>query len=271
MISNEFAVKLCLEHKDDVKPGVVLGRSFMRLTKGIVDFRNGTVTIYLKLDPFLDSSGEEEKIGKNSRNKRKQLEKCRLIFSVMGPSLSTRKPLTQEEAKREALAIDICRRYSLLKEERPVIETMAYSDKYKKILNGIYKDKMKLDGEMKKKEEEAIIGIKGEALIEKEDPGAFELGRGEAHNVNRGITMFNHSKAEPMRFLKDVICQHPEHYRKDHQTFQAAKTSLDSVESDSDDKEEYAIQRNKFGALMYGPKPASEMFITRERVPTVVS
>ncbi|GJX76610.1 hypothetical protein Tco_0323421 [Tanacetum coccineum] len=77
MISNEFGVKLYLEHEvrggnkvvkkelivalrgeiyfvifiinpeeDDVEPGVVLGRSFMRITKGIVDFGNETITIY---------------------------------------------------------------------------------------------------------------------------------------------------------------------------------------------------------------------------------
>ncbi|GKC04235.1 hypothetical protein Tco_0995845 [Tanacetum coccineum] len=37
----------------------------------------------------------------------------------------------------------------------------------------------------------------------------------------------------------------------------AAKTSLDTEESDSDDEEEYEFQRNKFGAPIYGPKPAS--------------
>ncbi|GJY59204.1 hypothetical protein Tco_0459096 [Tanacetum coccineum] len=83
----------------------------------------------------------------------------------MGPSLSTGKLLTQEEAEREALAISNFERYSPLEEERPVIETMAYSDKYKKVLDGICLDKMKLDGEMKKEEEEAITRIKGEALI----------------------------------------------------------------------------------------------------------
>ncbi|GKF06895.1 hypothetical protein Tco_0037563, partial [Tanacetum coccineum] len=36
---------------------------FMRLTKAIADFGTGTVTIYPELDPFLDSFGEEEKIG----------------------------------------------------------------------------------------------------------------------------------------------------------------------------------------------------------------
>ncbi|GKA68139.1 hypothetical protein Tco_0768056 [Tanacetum coccineum] len=156
MISNEFAVKLCLDHEvkrgnkvvkkelivalrgeiyflkfiinleeDDVEPGVVFGRSFMRLTKGIADFETGTIMIYPELDPFLDSSEEEEnigddwdlllddldfgdildiegvevppfmcKMGKNSRNKRKQLEKYQLIYSDIGPSLSTGKPLT---------------------------------------------------------------------------------------------------------------------------------------------------------------------------------
>ncbi|GJY60626.1 hypothetical protein Tco_0461283 [Tanacetum coccineum] len=94
MISSEFAVKLCLDHEvkrgnkvvkkelivalrgeiyfvnfiinpeeDDIEPWVVLGRSFMRLTKGIADFGNETIIIYHKLDPFLDSVGEEEKIG----------------------------------------------------------------------------------------------------------------------------------------------------------------------------------------------------------------
>nr|GEU85708.1 survival protein SurE-like phosphatase/nucleotidase [Tanacetum cinerariifolium] len=63
--------------------------------------------------------------------------------------------IDEEEATREALAIDICKRFSILEEERP-IETMAYSDKYKKILDGIVMDKLKLDGEIKKEEEEAI-------------------------------------------------------------------------------------------------------------------
>nr|GEY61325.1 hypothetical protein [Tanacetum cinerariifolium] len=61
LISNEFAVNLCLEHEciinpkeDDIEPGVVLGRSFVRLTKEIADFGNGIITIYLDLDPFND-------------------------------------------------------------------------------------------------------------------------------------------------------------------------------------------------------------------------
>ncbi|GJT69936.1 retrotransposon ORF1 [Tanacetum coccineum] len=151
--------------------------------------------------------------------------------------MSTGKPLTKEEVEREKLAISIYERYSLPEEERPVIETMTYSDKYKKILDGICLDKMKLDG-MKKEEEEAIIKVKGEALIEKDDPGAFviptrlkgkinvnalvdtssdintmpyriykELGREDVKKVKREITMLNHSKAEPIGILRDVLYQ----------------------------------------------------------------
>ncbi|GJX97997.1 retrotransposon ORF1 [Tanacetum coccineum] len=307
----------------------------MHLTKGIANFGNGFITIYPKLDHFLDSSREPEKtdedwdlllddldfgdileikgveippfmckMGNNSRNKIKQLKKYQLIYSDMGPSLSTEKPLTREEAAREALAIDICKRFSLLEEERPVIETMAYSDKYKKILDEICIDKMKLDGAMKKEEEEINLN----ALA---DTGSDvnvmpycvykELGREEVKPVNRGITMLNHSKAEPMRLLKDVLCQvgvttiiakfvildMP--FKRDtsilvgrgflytcgsilntieritstfdgicHQTFCAAKTSLNTKESNSDDEEDYGIQRNNFGATVYGTKPANQ-------------
>nr|GEZ47249.1 hypothetical protein [Tanacetum cinerariifolium] len=169
MISNEFAVKLCLQHE------VVLGRSFMHLTKGIADFENGTVTIYPKLDPFLDSSGEEEKIGDDSDLLLDDLDFGDIPYIKEVEVSSFVKPSTYKEAEREALAIDICKRHSLLEKEIPVIKTMVYSDKYKKILDGICIDKMKLNGEMKKEEEEVITRIKGEALIEKEDPRAFVI------------------------------------------------------------------------------------------------
>ncbi|GJW89293.1 hypothetical protein Tco_0164633 [Tanacetum coccineum] len=94
LISNEFAVKLCLDYEirkgkklvkkelivalkgelyfvkfiinaeeDDVEPGVILGRSFLRPAKGIVDFGEGVITIYPELDPFED---DYEKTGKSS-------------------------------------------------------------------------------------------------------------------------------------------------------------------------------------------------------------
>nr|GEV86407.1 hypothetical protein [Tanacetum cinerariifolium] len=252
MILNDFAVKLCLEHElrrgnrvvkkelivalrgeiyfvnfiinpkeDDIEAGVVLGRSFMLLTKGIANFGNKTFIIYPKLDPFLENIKGVEvltfvcKMGKSSRNKRHQLEKFQLIYFDMGPSMSTGKPLTQEEAKKEALAISICETYSLLEEERLVIKTIAYSDKYKKILDVICIDKMKLDGEMKKEEEYAIINIQKRCI--KRKGGSWS------------------------------ICD-PD-----------PTGSLETIKSDSDDEEDYAIQRNKFRAPMYRPKLAQNL------------
>ncbi|GJS68671.1 hypothetical protein Tco_0683236 [Tanacetum coccineum] len=96
LISNEFVVKLCLDYEvkkgkmlvekdlivalkgelyivkfiknpkeDDFEPGVILGRSFLRLAKGVFDFGNGVITIYPEPDPFEDGS---EKTGKSSHN-----------------------------------------------------------------------------------------------------------------------------------------------------------------------------------------------------------
>nr|GEW55842.1 hypothetical protein [Tanacetum cinerariifolium] len=246
MISNEFVVKLCLEH--DVKhiEGVNVPQFMCR-------------------------------IGKSSRNRRRQLEKYQLINSNMGPSMSTGIPLTQEEAEREALAISICERYSLPEEERHVIETMAYSDKYKKILDGIYTS---LD-----------INVIPYHIYK-------ELGREEVRNVKKGILILNRSKAKPMGLRSTVLCQvgvttiiakflildmpidrgtlilvrrgflHTcggilntiDNITSTfngicHQKLCVTKTSLDIAESDSDDEEDYAFQRKKFGAPIYRPKP----------------
>ncbi|GJX41354.1 hypothetical protein Tco_0256344 [Tanacetum coccineum] len=183
--------------EDDVEPNVILGRLFMRLTKRIADFGNRVITIHPELDPFLDNSEDTEKfeddwdhlldidfgdipeineaglppfvckMRKSKRKKKRAIVKFQLYYYDVGSSLSNGKPLTQEEAAREALAIDIYKRFSIFEEERPMIETMTYSDKYKKILDGIVMDKIKLDGEIKKEEEEAIKQVKGEVLQEK--------------------------------------------------------------------------------------------------------
>ncbi|GKA80715.1 hypothetical protein Tco_0787407 [Tanacetum coccineum] len=98
--------------------------------------------------------------------------------------------------------------------------------------------------------------------------------------VDRGITMINHTQAEAMvdslthenvlsvvgqGFLCTIggIVNTPERLFSTfdgfcHQTFRAARSDvLRTAESDSDDEEEYEIKRNKFGAPIYGPKPAA--------------
>ncbi|GJX93114.1 hypothetical protein Tco_0347700 [Tanacetum coccineum] len=172
MISNNFAVKLCLEHEvkrgnkvvkkelivalrgeiyfvkfiinpeeDDVEPGVIFGRSFLRLTKAITDFRAGTITIYPELDPFLDDFEKTKK----SMDDWDQL----LDFNFDDISLLNGKELSsfvckmgKEEAAKEALTLRISQRIALLEEVRPVLETMVYNDKYKKVLDEIWKDRV---------------------------------------------------------------------------------------------------------------------------------
>ncbi|GKD71810.1 hypothetical protein Tco_1325900 [Tanacetum coccineum] len=101
------------------------------------------------------------------------MENLNLFYQDIGLSLSAERHLTQEEAAKEALVIRISQKFALLEEERTVIKTMAYHDKYKKILDETWKDKVELDGKTVKEDEEAVKKIKGEALKEKDDPGAF--------------------------------------------------------------------------------------------------
>ncbi|GJS84595.1 hypothetical protein Tco_0751136 [Tanacetum coccineum] len=60
MISNEYAVKLCLKH--EVKKGnKIVKKELIGALRAITDFKVGTVTIYPDIDPLLEETEEEEK------------------------------------------------------------------------------------------------------------------------------------------------------------------------------------------------------------------
>ncbi|GJV34205.1 hypothetical protein Tco_1394605 [Tanacetum coccineum] len=223
-----------------LEPGVILGRSFLRLAKGVVDFGNGVITIYLEPNPFEDDSEKtgkslddwdqlldfniddvpkfrEElppfvcKMRKSNCNKKRAMENLNLFYQDIGPSSSAGRHLTQEETVKE--------------------------------------------------DEEAVKRIKGEALKEKDDPG-----REDMKKIDRGITMINHTQAEAMGKLSNVLCQVGVTTMitkflildipidRDAPIVVAARFDvLRTAESDSDDEEEYVIKRNKFGAPIYGP------------------
>ncbi|GKD59134.1 hypothetical protein Tco_1296643, partial [Tanacetum coccineum] len=244
--------------EDNVEPGVIFGRSFLCMTKSITNFRVGTVTIYPDIDPFLEETKEEGKsnddwdhlldfnidnipvlgeealppfvckIGKSCCNKKRAMENLNFFYQDIGTSSSVGGHLTQEEAAKKELAIKMSQIFDLLEEERPIIEIMAYHDKYKKILDEVWKDKVELDGKKR---------IKGEALKEKEEPRAFifpiklegqvnenaladtgsdintmpyriyeQLGREDMKKVDRGITMINHTHVQAMGILINVPC-----------------------------------------------------------------
>ncbi|GJU83278.1 hypothetical protein Tco_1285643 [Tanacetum coccineum] len=270
MISNEYAVRLCLEHEvkrgnkvvkkelivalrgeiyfvkfiinpkeDDVKPRVIFGRSFLRMTKAITNFEDHLLDFNIDDIPLLGEEGLPPFVCK------------------MGKSC--------QEAAKEALAIRMSRKFALLEEERPIIETMAYHDKYKKILDEVWKDKVNKN----------VLADTGSDINTMPYRIYEQLGREDMKKVDRGITMINHTHAEAMGILTNVlfvgrgflrtiggIVNTPERLFLTfdgfcHQTFRAARSDvMRNRESDSDDEEEYQIQRNKIGAPIYGPKPA---------------
>ncbi|GKD49144.1 hypothetical protein Tco_1278120 [Tanacetum coccineum] len=268
MISNEFAVKLCLDYKekdgekvvkkelfvfkgelyffkfiinleeDDVDLGVVFGRSFLTLASGIVDFGNGILTVYS------------------------------ILFLLMMNRMMSWKLYLQ--VLIEEMEEDLYERIMILNERRQIIETLKYSDKHKKLLNTMLLDKIKLDREFEVEEE-----MMGEDLIkdykaikEKNGPGVFVLpirleGKYEdqVNPINdKKITMLDHSKAEPMGRLLDMLCQ------AGVTTILASFLLLDIPvdrdvpiivgRSNSDDDKEYSLKRDGMGKPIYRPSRA---------------
>ncbi|GKB59467.1 hypothetical protein Tco_0915653 [Tanacetum coccineum] len=173
------------EEEYDIEPSVIFGHSFLRLTKAIVDFGSGTLTIYPDLITFNSYSNDELyellasiniedlppldiadippfvcNIGKNLRNKKKPSKIYKMSYDGEGPSLTINHQRTQEELSRKEIEEDLYERIMLLYEKRPIIETLKYSDKHKKILDSVLLDKLKLDGEFETEEE-----MVGEELI----------------------------------------------------------------------------------------------------------
>ncbi|GKD86121.1 hypothetical protein Tco_1357275 [Tanacetum coccineum] len=265
VISNEFAVKLCLKYEE--KNGEKLVKREL-----LVSLKGEFYFIKFKINEEEDDTEPNVILGNNEEN-------CELMFDLddldeieetkLPPLIWTikvkREPMRKEEAAREKLAISICERYAILEENRPVIETLAYSDKYRKLLDEICLDKKKLDEEIKD-ELEGKINLNGLA-----DTGSkvnvmpyriyMDLRRKKVKKVNSGIEMINHSLAEPMGLLKDALCQvgvatiiangvldiidqvMSTYDGVCHQTFRAARTNINTLESDSDDKEEYAVKK----------------------------
>nr|GEY47017.1 hypothetical protein [Tanacetum cinerariifolium] len=130
-------------------------------------------------------------------------------------------------------------------EQRYLMSSEALSLKIRQKFALLEEDKVELFGMIVKEEEEAINKVKGEALKEKDYPGEFifpitfegkinentmadtgsdintmpyriheKLGREEIKKVERGITMANHTQAETMGILTNVLC-HVGVYRPD--------------------------------------------------------
>nr|GEZ69727.1 hypothetical protein [Tanacetum cinerariifolium] len=193
------------------------------MTKAITDFRVETITIYSDIDPLLEETKEEEKSNDDWD--------CLLDFNIDDvPQLG-----------EEGLPPFVCRMGKSSRNKKRAIKN----------LNFFYQDigtsssaggHLTQEGAAKEaiairmsRKEEAVKRIKGEALKEKDDPGAFifpirlegqvnenaladtssyintmpyriyeTLGREDMKKVDRGITMINHAQAEAMGILTNV-------------------------------------------------------------------
>ncbi|GJW94033.1 hypothetical protein Tco_0173705 [Tanacetum coccineum] len=263
-ISNEYAAKLCLEH--EVKRGKKSGQEGTHCcTK-----RTGTVTIYHDIDLFLEETEEEEKSNDDWDHM--------LDFNL------DEVPLLGEE---EPLPF-ICKMGKSSHNKKRAMENsnFFYQRYFIEHLTAVGSYKVELDGKIMKEEEEAVKRIKGEALKEKDDPRAFIFPIRLEGDVNKNALADTGSDMNTMRvttliakflildipidrdapivvgwgFLRMiggiVNTQERLFSRFDgfcHQTFRAARSDvMRNAESDSDDEEEYQIQRNKFGAPIYG-------------------
>ncbi|GJR86868.1 hypothetical protein Tco_0210879 [Tanacetum coccineum] len=151
MISNEYALKLCLEH--EVKKGnKVIKKELIVALRGKIYF------VKFIINP------EEDDVEPGVIFETEEEEKSNDDWDHLLDFNIDDVPLLGEEG----LLPFICKIG-----EEPIIETVAYHDKYKKILDEVWKDKVELDGNIVKEEEDAVKRIKGEALKEKDDPGAF--------------------------------------------------------------------------------------------------
>ncbi|GKF79412.1 hypothetical protein Tco_0234980, partial [Tanacetum coccineum] len=131
--------------RDDTVLGIVLGRSFLKMTGGIVDFGKGIMTIYPDSDSFYDDTVNSDdskddwdailegidfrdipkidglkltlyvcSMGKNSKNKEKTKGNYKMTYSDEGPSLNITGLLNQKEMTHEALEKDILERITIL-------------------------------------------------------------------------------------------------------------------------------------------------------------
>ncbi|GJW29975.1 reverse transcriptase domain-containing protein [Tanacetum coccineum] len=244
------------------------------------------------------------KMGKGLRNKKNPTKTYyKMTYDGEGPLLTVIRPKTQVELTKEELEEDLYEIIMWLNEKRPIIETLKYGDKHKMFLDSVLLDKLKLDGEFELEEE--IVGEQVireyKAIKEKEDLGCFVLhirleGKYDFHalvdmgsNINMTpyriyelldkekvkpridkVTMLDHSNAETMGSLLNVLCQVgvttvltnfmllDVPVNRDvpiivGRSFIVAKVRNVHEESDSDDKEDYSIKRDDFGRPFYGP------------------
>ncbi|GJW36915.1 ribonuclease H-like domain-containing protein [Tanacetum coccineum] len=291
LISNDYAVKLCLEY--EVRKGKKLVKKELMVLL-LVNFGEGTITIQPDFDPFLLSNDEEEtdlpslvcKLGKGSRNKKKILKNI-MYFNGARPSSSIRTPLTQEEAEKRALAHSVSMRYEMLEEVRPMLKEKK--DPVAFLFPIRLEDRIN----------ENALADTGSDTNTMPYKIYEQLGRDDIMKEERNITMINYTEAKVTGRLVNVLCQvgfttlaamflileipvdrdapivvgrgfldtiggnidipnmiFTTFDGLTRQTFRAARSEkIRIAESNSDDEEDYVIERNEMGTPIHNSRP----------------
>nr|GEX33171.1 hypothetical protein [Tanacetum cinerariifolium] len=232
--------------QDDGVPGVVLGWPFLRLAKGIINFRNRIITIYPDLDSFNDDFNDNWEAILD----RVDVSDLPLIDVIDIPTFVCNMGKSSRNKKRP--------------KPRPIIETLKFNDQHKKLPDSVLLVKLKLDEEVeleKASTEEVIRSYK--AIKEKNNQRVFVLPirieeKFDFHAlaytdipVDRDVPIvvvrsFLYTCGNILSTIKrttsifDGFC---------HQKFYVSKVRNNHGESDSDDEEEYYLKRDEMENL----------------------
>ncbi|GJV97233.1 hypothetical protein Tco_1548810 [Tanacetum coccineum] len=142
----------------------------------------------------------------------------------------------------------------ILSEKRPVIETLKYRDKHKQILDSVFLDKLKLDGELEIEDEEATKDMVSsyKAIKEKKDPGVFVL------PIRLEAKFDFHALADTGSNINVLRYRIYEKLGRDQvKPFYVAEVRNNHGDSDNDDEEKYCLKRDEIGKPFYGPNRAN--------------
>ncbi|GJT69184.1 DNA-directed DNA polymerase [Tanacetum coccineum] len=228
-VSELYFVKFIINpEEDDVEPRVVFGRSFLRPTKGIVDFRNRIITIYPDLITFNDDSDDELDVILASID----------VTDLPPLDITDIPPFMCSMGKTDTgsnINVIPYRIYEKLGREKvkPVSHKITMLDHSKAEPMEILKDVPCQVGVTTILAKFFILDIP----VDRDVP--IVIGRSFLYTCG-GI--LNTIKGTTSTF--DGVC---------HQKFYVAEVRNNHGESDSDNKEEYCLKRDEMGKPFYGP------------------
>ncbi|GKB98911.1 hypothetical protein Tco_0985048 [Tanacetum coccineum] len=117
-----------------------------------------------------------------------------MCYDGEGHSLTINHTKTQEELTRE-MEEDLYERIMLLNERRPIIKTLKYSDKHKKLLDSVLLDRLKLHGE---------VDLRGDSW-RRIDKGLLD--RDKVKPRSDKVRILDHLNAKTIGRLLDVLCE----------------------------------------------------------------